>query len=507
MGVLLELNRITKRYPGVIANDRVSLSIEEGEIRGIIGENGAGKTTLAEVIYGLRRPDSGEIIINGERKKHLTPKEAISSGIGLIRQQRMLIPEMSVLENIVLGAEPVRKWQVDMKQAKRQAEKLFFLSGFSSDLEKLVFLLTPGEKQLVELTKLLFRKVNFLILDEPSSSLAPTEVAPFLSLIKRLKEEGKTVIFISHRLPEVLEVADRITVMRRGKVVTTIKREKADEAHLSSLIMGGGKTSLLKKKEKPAAGEVMLTLSQVMVTGGGSRKLLDNVSLSLCRGEVLGVASVAGNGERELALTVAGFLKPEKGEIELEGRNINKLSPNEIKALGVAFIPGERDEEGLISGFSLAENLILGYHRLPAYYRFPFLHLKSAFPRLRRFSSLFGIVPLDLSLPVSVLSGGNRQRAIIARELSHKPRLIIAENPTQGLDIAGARLVRKFISAERERGVSVILISPEMEELIHLSDRIIVLRRGRLVSELRAGEASHNLLGRLMIGGSDDVAC
>ena len=501
MGKVLELRRITKKYASVIANNEVSIEVEAGEIRAIIGENGAGKTTLAEIIYGLRRPDSGEIVINGKGRNHLTPKEAISLGIGLIRQERMLIPGMSVLENIVLGAEPVKRGgEIDWRDAKKRVKELLPLLGFSLDLAKPISSLTPGEKQLVELIKLLFRGASLLILDEPTSHLTPNEVSSFLSLIKRLKEEGKTVLFISHRLPEVLAVASRITVMRRGKVVGTISREEADEENLSHMMMGESFLPPLEKEEV-TPGKVVLKLSGVTVTAEDGRLLLDNISLTLREGEIVGIASVAGNGERELALSIAGFLKPKAGEIEIANRQANFLPPEEIKRLGVAFIPGERDEEGLILDFTLAENLILGYHRLPPYYRFPLLSIRKASQQLLDLSSRLGIVPLDLSLPLNLFSGGNRERVIIARELFHDPCLIIAENPTQGLDIAGARLVRNLLLAEQKRGAGILLISPEVEELIALSDRIVVLRRGRIVSELKPREATPKLLGRLMTGG------
>ncbi len=495
---LVLLRDITKSFPGVLANDHVNLEVRPGEIHALLGENGAGKTTLMNILYGLYRPDSGEIYVRGKKVQIRSPRDAIQLGIGMVHQHFKLVLPHTVAENVALGLKGTPFWA----PAKVVAQRLRELSkryGLHVDPERRIWELSAGEQQRVEILKALIRGAEVLILDEPTSVLTPQETAELFKVLRRMKEEGHGIIFISHKLGEVLEIADRITVMRRGKVVGTLPAAEADKTTLARMMVGRDVVFRLSKtvcNPKEAA----LLVEDLHVRSERGVWALKGVSFAVCRGEILGIAGVAGNGQRELVETLVGLRKAERGRIAILGKEVNGRSARAISDLGVAHIPEERIRLGIVPGLPVEENLILKKHHRPPFCWRGFLRFSAIREFAKRAVGEYGILTPSLKTPAKLLSGGNIQRLILARELSGKPAVVIAAHPTYGLDVGATEQIRQILLRQRDEGAAVLLVSEDLEEIMELSDRIAVIFRGEIMGIVPAAEASLEEIGLMMAG-------
>jgi ABC-type uncharacterized transport system ATPase subunit len=499
MPPLIELKNISKYYPLVKANDQVNLCVEKGEIHAIVGENGAGKSTLMNILYGITKPDSGSIVISGQTFPEWNTSIAIRQGIGMVHQSFKLIPTLTVAENIILGSEPTIGPLLRLRLAAKLIKKLAKDLKIELNPEDPLYLLSPSERQQVEILKTLYRKAEIIILDEPTSILAPQQIKQLYAILLKLQEEGKTIIFISHKLPEVLHLANRITVMRRGKTLCCLTRQETSEEQLTSLIMGDYKPKPLDKALLPLKDTVLQVHNIYLKDNKGIGRLRD-LSFKLQKGEIAGIAGIANNGQPELVNMLMGLEKPISGQARLFDRSLAHLSTRQIKEMGIAFIPEEVQHLGLIDEFSLKENLILGWHRSNYYCYKQFLKKKHIDKNAKKLITKFNIYPSNMNLTAGSLSGGNKQRLIIARELGHYPRLIIACQPTQGLDVASARFVHNMLIEERNQGKAILLISTDMDEIFELCDRIAVIKEGKIVKTLLPSQTSPEELGLLMTG-------
>jgi general nucleoside transport system ATP-binding protein len=473
---LIVLHGVTKRFPGVVANDSVDLTLERGEIHALIGENGAGKSTLMRVLYGLYPPDGGHIEVRGEEVRINSPRAALALGIGMVHQHFVLVDRFTVAENIILGAEGGSL--IDLDAAVKEIEEQAKTYGFKLDARRRVEDLSVGEEQRVEILKALYRGVDVLILDEPTAVLTPPETKELFDNLRRLKADGKTIVFISHKLDEVLDIADRITVLRRGKVVGETTPSDASKEKLAEMMVG---REVLFRLEKPDvdAGHPVLE-----VEGLSLRGRLHDIDLQVRRGEILGVAGVEGNGQRELAEVLIGLQAPDAGRIVLDGKDITGRSVAENRKQGCAFIPEDRHERGLVLNMTLWENSLLGQQSREAYAGgWGLLDIKKIKKLASRLIKEFDVRARSIGNDAATLSGGNQQKLILARELEGDPRLLIAHQPTRGLDVGAIEFVWKQILEQKEAGRAVLLISAELDEIYELSDRIVTIYEGRITGE------------------------
>ncbi|MBX5449238.1 ATP-binding cassette domain-containing protein [Thermogemmatispora sp.] len=499
-GAILELRRIVKRFPGVVANDHVTLAIRAGEIHALLGENGAGKTTLMNIVYGLYRPDEGHILVEGRRVQIRTPREAMQLGIGMVHQHFMLIPALSILENIVLGTKPERSPLLDLRQAERRIAQLSRSLGLEVSPYERVQHLTLGQQQKVEIMKALYRGARLLILDEPTAVLTPQESEELFALLRRLRAEGVTIIFISHKLKEVMAISDRVTVMRLGRVVRTLETRQATLPELARLMVGRAVALTVVKEEAARMGEVRLRLEQVQARGGNGREALRGISLELRAGEIHGLAGVDGNGQSELLEVLMGLRRVEAGRILFEGRDITALDTAARLDLALAHIPEDRQRQGLILELSVAENMVLDVFDHPPYARYGWRRFGAVVARAQQLMVTFDVRAPSPLTPMRHLSGGNQQKAVLARALGREPRLLIAMQPTRGLDVGAIAYVHRRIVEARDRGCAVLLISSDLDEILALSDRISVIYEGRILETLPAEAVDLTHLGLLMAG-------
>ncbi|TES91871.1 MAG: ABC transporter ATP-binding protein [Anaerolineales bacterium] len=497
---LLELRGITKAFPGVLANDQIDLTLNEGEILALLGENGAGKTTLMNILYGLYTPDEGEITIRGSTIEILDPNDALQQGIGMVHQHFMLVPVFTVTENVMLGVEPMRAGIfLDREATSNRIREISSRFGLHVDPEAMVEDLPVGVQQRVEIIKVLYREADILILDEPTAVLTPQEVVEFFKVIRSLVSQGKSVIFITHKLKEVLSIADRITVLRDGKVAGSTTPKKATEASLAKMMVG--REVILKvDKRKAKPGEVVLEVENLRVTDDRGLEAVKDVSLEVRAGEVLGVAGVQGNGQTELVEALTGLRKIESGKVTIIGEDTTNASPRAIREAGSAHVPEDRQQDGLVLSFPVSENLVLN-----TYYESPFakgwnLQFDEIEAAAEERVELFDVRTPSIFIPVSSLSGGNQQKVIVAREFSRPIKLLIASQPTRGLDVGSIEYIHNRIIQKRDEGCGILLVSPELDEVISLSDRIAVMYRGQVVAILPAKEATKERLGLLMAG-------
>ena len=497
---LLELKGITKRFPGVLANDHIDLTLEEGEIHALLGENGAGKTTLMNVLYGLYQPDEGDILVRGKKIEVHKPNDAIDAGVGMVHQHFMLIPVFTVTENVMLGHESVRGGGVlDRESAAARIREISETYHLEVDPTAYVRDLPVGVQQRVEIIKLLYREANILILDEPTAVLTPQEADELFKIMKSLVEQGKSIIFITHKLREVLEVADRISVIRRGKMIGSTTPAEADRNKLAEMMVGR-EVSLEVTKDRVEAGEAVLQVKDLEVIDDRDQMAVDGVSFEVHAGEVFGIAGVQGNGQTELVQTVTGLRDPFSGSIELLGQDVTKATPRQITELGVGHIPEDRQHDGLVLAYPVADNLVLN-----TYYQAPFANgvqlqrdeiLKAAKKRIKEFDIR---TPSPMT-PVALLSGGNQQKLIVAREFSRPIKLLVASQPTRGLDVGSIEYIHGRILEARDQGTAILLVSPELDEVMQLSDRIAVMYRGKIVAVLDGMKATKEAVGLLMAG-------
>jgi len=501
---VLELRGITKRFPGVLANDHVDFDLRDGEVHALLGENGAGKSTLMNILYGLYKPDEGEVFLNGKRAEIDSPHAAIAAGIGMVHQHFMLIPVMTVAENIVLAAEPKKGILLDTAAAERRVRELAETFKFHIDPHARVQDITVGQQQRVEILKALYRNADILILDEPTAVLTPQEAVELFEILKELVAQGMSVIFISHKLNEVLEIADRVTVVRRGKVVDTIPREGATEQSLARMMVG--REVLLRVDKQPShPGETLLHVEDLEVRDERGLEAVRGVSLDVRAGEIVGIAGVDGNGQTELIDALTGLRHPASGSISVGGRDVTTASAHTFLQEGVGHIPEDRHRRGLVLEFSLAENLVLHDYAKAPYARRGFLDLGRIFGSARSLLREFDVRGGTASTAASALSGGNQQKVVIAREVHRDPRVLIAAQPTRGLDVGAIEFVHRRLVEQRDAGKAVLLISLELEEVLSLSDRILVIYEGRIAGEFDPSVTEEEL-GIAMTGGGREVA-
>jgi ABC-type uncharacterized transport system ATPase subunit len=479
----------------------VSLDIGAGELLALVGENGAGKSSLMNVLYGLYSPDSGEIVLDGKPIRFKSPRDAIARGIGMVHQHFMLVPTLTVAENVVLGREPRRWGRMDLERANAEVAATCQRFGFQLDPRARVDTLTVGSQQKVEIVKALHRGAKVLILDEPTAVLTPQEAEDLFRVARGLKEQGHTVIFISHKLREVLSVAERIAVMRRGKLVAEVRAAETSASELANLMVGEARTEhAVVEPYQPPTGAVVLSAQALKVRVEDGCTALNGVTLEVHAGEIVGIAGVDGNGQRELAEVLTGLRRLESGQGTLLGKPLANLTPHEARRRGVSHVPEDRLRRAVVKGMSVEENVALGRQGLPPFARGPWLDFKGRRERTARLLGAYDVRPPDPLLPVQALSGGNQQKVVVARELDAEPKLLVVVQPTRGLDISAVAQVHDRLREERAKGVGVLLISLDLEEVLTMSDRVYVLFEGRVTGTFTRPEFDEREIGRRMLG-------
>jgi simple sugar transport system ATP-binding protein len=498
----LTLRGITKRFPGIVANDSINIMVEAGSIHALVGENGAGKTTLMNILYGLYQPDEGEIRLDGQTVRFHSPHDAIARHIGMVHQHFMLVPRLTVTENIMVGREVGNPLRLDRKEAERRIAALAAEHGFSIDPAAHVADLTVSEQQRVEILKLLYRQAKILIFDEPTAVLAPQQIDEFCQVLLDLKAMGKTIIFISHKLAEVMRTADRITVIRLGKVVATLETAGTNPQELTRLMVGRDVDLAGRRPESPSGpGTVVLAARDLSYATSAGVHKLDGITFELRAGEILGVAGVDGNGQDELVRVLVGMLRADSGSITFRNRDVTGDSIGQRKRSGIALVPEDRHSHGLVLGFSVEENLILGQHREPRFCAGGVVLRQHALrEHALRQRTDYDIRCPAVSIATANLSGGNQQKVVLAREMTSGPQVVVAVQPTRGLDVGAIEFVRKTLIEARNAGMAVLLFSLELDEIQALADRIMVLHRGAVVGIVDARKVTRQELGRMMLG-------
>ncbi|OYO21017.1 heme ABC transporter ATP-binding protein [Enemella dayhoffiae] len=501
---MLQLRGITKRFGELVANDSVDLAIRPGEIHCLLGENGAGKSTLMNVLYGLLQPDEGEIVVDGAARKFSNPREAMAAGIGMVHQHFMLVDVFTVAENLALGRQAAGFGTLDMKGARGLVRRLADQYKFEVDPDAVVEDLPVGVQQRVEILKALANDAKYLVFDEPTAVLTPQEIDELMAVMQRLKDEGRAIVFITHKLREVRAVADRITVIRRGKVVGEAS-PGATESELAELMVGRAVQLTVDKAPPAADGEVRLSVQDLRVLSPAGQVVVNDVSFDVRGGEILCIAGVQGNGQTELAEALIGTTPVSGGRVRLDGREITRSTPKQTIDAGLGFVPEDRKHDGFVSSFSVAENLVLNSFDEKPFARGLSLDLK----RIRRNATdrveEFDIRTQSIDTPVGSLSGGNQQKVVLARELSRPLSLLIASQPTRGVDVGAIEFLHQRIVAERDNGTAVIIVSTELDEVAALADRIAVMYRGRIVGVVPA-DTSREVLGLMMAGATAEEA-
>jgi simple sugar transport system ATP-binding protein len=502
--LVLEMRSIRKEFPGVVANDDVSFDVRRGEVHALLGENGAGKSTLMNILYGLYKPDAGEILVGGKPVTFGSASDAIDAGIGMVHQHFMLIPVMTVAENVVLGTEPVKdRVLLDEATAEQRVADMAKTFNFAVDPGALVHDIGVGQQQRVEIMKALYRNADILILDEPTAVLTPQEALDLFEILRTLRREGVSIVFITHKLGEVLEIADRITVLRRGKTIETVSREGATEQSLARAMVG---RDVLLRVEKPPAevGDVLLEVEDIHVFDDRGIEKVRGVSFGVRSGEIVGIAGVDGNGQTELIEALTGLRRAESGVIKVGGRELHHSSTREVLDAGLGHIPEDRQRHGLVLEFSLAENVALhDYNKAPDA-KWGWLFPKRLVERARRLIEEFDVRGGGPFTPAGALSGGNQQKLVAAREISRDPKALIAAQPTRGLDVGAIEYLHRRLVTERDDGRAILLVSLELDEILSLSDRILVLYEGQIVGE-HGGGVSEEQIGFEMVGVKNEV--
>ena len=497
--IVLEARGITKQFPGVLANDNVNFDLRKGEIHALLGENGAGKSTLMNLIYGLHRADKGEILVNGKTAVIHSPKDSIALGIGMVHQHFMLIPVFTVAENVMLGDETILRGALDRATVAAKVSEISSQYGLDVDPNALVGPLPVGLQQRVEIVKTLYRKAEIVILDEPTAVLTPQEAEDLFRIMRDLTARGVSIIFITHKLKEVLAIADRITVMRAGHVVNTVTPAETDSAQLANMMVGRQVILTVDKKDHKATGEI-LKVEDLCARDQRDLETVHHVSFSVFGGEVLGIAGVQGNGQTELSESLTGLRSPSSGKVTIDGQDLTGKPPRLVTEAGLAHIPEDRQRHGLVLSYSIADNMALcDYYRAP-FSRRGVIQPKALDENARKLIKAFDVRTPSPFVNAGKLSGGNQQKVIVARELSRAVKLVIANQPTRGLDVGSIEYIHGEIIKMRDRGVAVLLISAELDEIMALSDRIAVMYRGQIVAIVDAKQASREQLGLWMAG-------
>jgi ABC-type uncharacterized transport system ATPase subunit len=500
MTPVLELRGITKRFPGVLANDHIDLTLEQGEIHALLGENGAGKTTLMNILYGLYSPDEGEIIVRGNNVSVKSSRDAIAAGIGMVHQHFMLVPVFTVTENVMLGDESTRFGGfLDRKSSAARIREISQQFHLEVDPDSYVRDLPVGVQQRVEIIKLLYREADILILDEPTAVLTPQEVDELFTIMRSLVEHGKSIIFITHKLREVLEFADRITVIRGGKVVGSKSPKDTDQNTLAAMMVGRDVSlEVVKKETEPC--DVVLEVKDLVVLNDLNQIAVKNVSFDVCECEIVGVAGVQGNGQTELVKALTGLSHPVSGMVTLLGEDISHASPRQITELGSAHIPEDRQRDGLVLTATVADNFVLNTYYLEPFAKGVAIQRNTVLENAKNIIEHFDVRTPSSLIPVGSLSGGNQQKVIVGREFSRPIKLLVASQPTRGLDVGSIEYIHKRLIEKRDDGCAVLLVSTELDEIMELSDRIAVMYRGEIVAIVNADEATKEQIGLLMAG-------
>jgi general nucleoside transport system ATP-binding protein len=498
--VELQLRGITKRFPGVLANDDVDLTVRSGEILGLLGENGAGKTTLMNVLYGLYTADEGEILIDGEVQHFTGPGDAIAAGIGMVHQHFMLVPVFTVAENVVLGNEPLQRAGIlDLRRARREVREISERYSLAVDPDALVENLPVGVQQRVEIIKVLFREAEVLVFDEPTAVLTPQEVEEFFGIVRGLRDAGKAIIFITHKLKEILEVSDRTMVLRRGKVVGEAPTGEVDEPALAEMMVGRP-VDLVVRKAAAQPGDVVLEVEDLVVLDDRDHPAVREASFTVRLGEIVGIAGVQGNGQTELVDALSGMRQPISGSIRFDGVDISGYGPRRTHRLGVAHVPENRQRHGLVLGFTVAENMVLNsYYREP-HSRGIVMDWGRVAEHARRLVEQYDVRTPGIRVSTAHLSGGNQQKVIVAREFSDEVRLILAAQPTRGLDVGSIEYIHERIIEQRDAGAGVLFVSTELDEVMAVADRVLVMFGGRVVAEVDPKTTSTADVGLYMAG-------
>ena len=501
MEKVIEMTGITKIFPGTIANDNVNFDLLKGETHVLLGENGAGKTTLMNVLYGLYQPEKGVIKINGKETKVSSPNDAIKNGIGMVHQHFMLVENFSIAENIILGNEPKKGITLDMKKAKQEVDEIAKKYGFNINSDDIVEDISVGQQQKVEILKALYRGADVLILDEPTAVLTPQEIEELGTIIRNLKSEGKSVILITHKLKEVMSMSDRVTIVRRGKVTGIVNTKDTSIDELAELMVGR-KVNLVVEKKEAKIGDAALVIKNVCARDHRGIEVLKDINLTVYEGEILGIAGVDGNGQTELIEVLTGLRKAKKGSVNLKGKSIYGLTPREVSDAGMAHIPEDRHKRGLVLSGSLYENSVLGKHYKSEFSGKVLMDYKNIKKHCEKLVDEFDVRTPNIEVSASALSGGNQQKLIAAREISKDPELLIAAQPTRGLDVGAIEYIHNRLVEERDKGKAVLLVSLELDEVLALSDRIAVMYDGKIVGILDRKDADEQKLGILMAGGN-----
>ncbi|QGP93122.1 Galactose/methyl galactoside import ATP-binding protein MglA [Neomoorella glycerini] len=498
---IVEMRDIVKRFPGVVANDGITLQVRQGEIHALLGENGAGKTTLMNILYGLYRPDAGEICLRGQKVAIHSPDQAIKLGIGMVHQHFMLVPTLTVAENLVVGAEPVKGPFLDLRLAVAKVEAISQEYGLRVDPLARIQDISVGMQQRVEILKALYRGTKILILDEPTAVLTPQEISELHIILEKLRSSGHTIIIITHKLKEVRQFSDRVTVIRNGRNIDTVDSKKTSESELARMMVG--REVMLRVDKKPAEpGQVVLRLEGVEANNYRGLPALKGVTLEVRAGEIVGVAGVEGNGQTELVEVLTGLRQPTAGDIYFGGQKIVRGQPRQLMGLGLGHIPEDRQKRGLVLDFNIMENLLLGFEDAAAFSRGPLLDYASIQDFAKKLVKEYDVRTPSIKSMARTLSGGNQQKVIVAREIARQPKLLIAAQPTRGLDVGAIEFVHQQLLKQRDTGAAVLLVSYELDEIMNLSDRILVIYGGKIVAGFQAGQVSTEELGFLMGGGS-----
>ena len=498
----LEMRGVTKRYPGVVACDSIDLDVREGEIHALLGENGAGKSTLMNVLYGLATPDEGTILIDGQPVEIAEPSDAIARGINMVHQHFMLVPVLTVADNILLGAEVMKnRLFIDRSETNERIHELGQRFGFDIDPDARIDSLSVGWQQRVEILEALYRDANVLVVDEPTAVLTPQETKEIFAVLRRLADEGHSIIFISHKLYEVLEIADRITVIRRGKVVGSRVPSETDEEDLAELMVGR-EVQLTVDRGESHPTDPVLKVTDLRVSDDRKHETVEGVSFEVKAGEIFGIAGVAGNGQNELVEALTGLRKPSHGSVELAGVDLTGKGPRHMQAAGMSFVPGDRHRFGLVLPFPLTDNLVLTQYDEPPFARGINRNEGEVARWADRAIEEYDIRTPSADVTASTLSGGNQQKAVVAREFSRDLSVLVLDQPTRGLDVGSIEFIHKRVIAKRDEGAAVLLVSAELDEVLELSDRIGIMYAGRIVQVVDARSANKEEVGLLMATGS-----